>query len=149
MGQYADEHNSEDRTFAGCWDFAGCRACGREFPWNSEAACPRCGSAKIEGYDPQIATWPGILALLLDDAEGDRAALEAKNAKMRAVVLALADNLERPDGSPPEDSSEAMALAMEASEVMAVALEEALGLPPQADWNPIGAALRTLVGSAS
>ncbi len=59
-------------------------------------------------------------------------------AKMRRVVLAMADHTAKLS----EDADDM-------HEALAVALEAALDLPPQSDWDFIERALRSLGGGAS
>jgi hypothetical protein len=58
-------------------------------------------------------------------------------AKMRAVVLALADHTHRLRDATDDD------------EALAVALEAALDLPPESDWDYIERRLRALAGGDS
>ena len=60
-----------------------------------------------------------------------------EDSTLRAVVRALADHTRRLTDSTDDD------------EALAVALEAALGLPPQSDWDYIERALRALAGGAS
>ena len=60
-----------------------------------------------------------------------------EDSTLRAVVLALADHTHRLRDATDDD------------EALAVALEAALDLPPESDWDYIARRLRALAGGAS